>query len=150
MSARKSKSAAAIGALAAAAAAKPGAWVDHPWGHDVYKVGKKMFVILGDEDGLISMTVKLPDSGEAALTMFSFTEPTGYGLGKSGWVSASFAAGEAVPVPLLVEWIDESYAAVAPKPPRAARAAVGKSAASRSVVGKPAIPAADRRGKAKR
>ena len=47
--------------------------------------------------------------------MFSFAEPTGYGLGKAGWVSARFEPGDDVPVDLLKQWIDESYAAVAPK-----------------------------------
>jgi CheY-like chemotaxis protein len=44
-----------------------------------------------------------------------FAKPTGYGLGKSGWVSTSFDDGDQDPVPLLLEWIDESYRAVAPK-----------------------------------
>jgi len=37
------------------------------------------------------------------------------GWGKAGWVSARFEAGEDVPLDLLKQWIDESYAAVAPK-----------------------------------
>jgi hypothetical protein len=44
-----------------------------------------------------------------------FAEPTGYGLGKSGWVTARFAAGDDVPVPMLIGWVDESFRAVAPK-----------------------------------
>jgi predicted DNA-binding protein (MmcQ/YjbR family) len=36
-------------------------------------------------------------------------------LGKSGWVSARLAKGDEVPLPLLREWIDESYEAIAPK-----------------------------------
>jgi hypothetical protein len=47
--------------------------------------------------------------------MLPFTEPTGYGLGKSGWVSAKFPPGKKLPVDLLKEWIDESYRAQAPK-----------------------------------
>ena len=46
--------------------------------------------------------------------MLPFTKPTGYGLGKSGWVSASFPDGQ-IPVDMLKEWIDESYRAQAPK-----------------------------------
>jgi predicted DNA-binding protein (MmcQ/YjbR family) len=115
MAVRKNDHKSALAALAKLAAAKPGAWVDHPWGHDVYKVGKKIFVFLSLEEGAFSITCKLPHSGEAVLTMFSFTEPTGYGLGKSGWVSARFAKGVEVPMPLLREWIDESYEAIAPK-----------------------------------
>jgi hypothetical protein len=55
-----------------------------------------------------------------------FVTPTAYGLGKSGWVSARFLAGEKLPVDLLKAWIDESYRAQAPKkllktlPPRKA------------------------------
>ncbi len=63
------------------------------------------------------MSCKLPDSAEAAITMFSWAEPTGYGLGKSGWVSARFEPKDDVPFDLLKQWIDESYAAVAPKRP---------------------------------
>jgi predicted DNA-binding protein (MmcQ/YjbR family) len=102
-------------ALQTYAAGFPEAWEDHPWGETVYKVGKKVFVFFGaDEAGKIGLSVKLPDSGEFALT-FPFTEPTGYGLGKAGWVSASFAQGDDVPVDMLRDWIDESYRAVAPK-----------------------------------
>ncbi len=109
------KPAAAWKALKKYASEKPGAWEDHPWGETVYKVAKKVFVFLGHQDYGYGMSCKLPDSGEAAITMFSWAEPTGYGLGKSGWVSARFEPKDDVPVDLLKQWIDESYAAVAPK-----------------------------------
>ena len=109
------KPSAAWKALRRYAAEKPGAWEDHPWGETVYKVAKKVFVFLGHPDYRYGLSCKLPDSGEAAITMFSFAEPTGYGLGKAGWVSARFEPSEDVPVDLLKQWIDESYAAVAPK-----------------------------------
>lgn len=41
--------------------------------------------------------------------------PTGYNLGKSGWVSASYPIGEKVPVEMLKTWIEESWSLVAPK-----------------------------------
>ena len=44
-----------------------------------------------------------------------FTEPTGYGLGKSGWVSFTCRAKDVPPMSMLREWIEESYRAVAPK-----------------------------------
>src|SRR5207253_47517 len=87
------KPSAAWKALKRYAAEKPGAWEDHPWGETVYKVAKKVFVFLGHPDYGYGLSCKLPDSGEAAITMFSFAQPTGYGLGKAGWVSARLAAG---------------------------------------------------------
>ena len=105
----------AFKALKKHAAAKPGAWEDHPWGETVYKVGKKVFVFMGVDDGSFGMSVKLPTSNEAATTMFSWCEPTGYGLGASGWVTARFERADDVPVALLKEWLDESYEAIAPK-----------------------------------
>lgn len=93
----------------------PGAWEDHPWGESVAKVGKKVFVFFGKPKGIaLSLSVKLPASGFEALEL-PFTEPTGYGLGKGGWVTASFAAGDDVPVDILKGWIEESYRVIAPK-----------------------------------
>ncbi len=115
------RAAAAWRALKKYAAKKPGAWEDHPWGETVFKVAKKVFVFLGQADSGYGITCKLPDSSEAAITMFSFAEPTGYGLGKSGWVTASFEPRDDVPVDLLKHWIDESYTAVAPRRPRRRR-----------------------------
>jgi predicted DNA-binding protein (MmcQ/YjbR family) len=100
--------------LHAAAIAYPGAYVDHPWGERVAKVGKKIFLFAGMMDGELHMSVKLPASGAMALSL-PFAEPTGYNLGRSGWVSASFASARQVPVAMLLEWIEESYRAVAPK-----------------------------------
>jgi predicted DNA-binding protein (MmcQ/YjbR family) len=101
--------------LKKAAAEYPGAWEDHPWGETVYKVGKKIFVFMGHGDGSFGLSCKLPHSSEAAITMFSFATPTAYGLGKSGWVSATFEKSEDVPLDLLLQWLDESYQAIAPK-----------------------------------
>jgi len=100
--------------LLEAALAYPGAWEDHPWGETVVKVGKKVFVFLGKGDGGFGLSCKLPRSNEAALTMFSFAAPTGYGLGKSGWVSMTFPDRN-IPVEMLEAWLDESYRAQAPK-----------------------------------
>jgi predicted DNA-binding protein (MmcQ/YjbR family) len=97
------------------ALAFPEAWEDHPWGENVAKVGKKVFVFLGTpEQEDMAVCTKLPDSGDFALT-FPFTEPAGYGLGKAGWVLARFGPTDKVPVDMLEDWIDESYRAVAPK-----------------------------------
>jgi predicted DNA-binding protein (MmcQ/YjbR family) len=92
----------------------PGATEDHPWGHIAVKVKGKMFLILGGTDDMLSVTAKLPLSGRMAL-MMPFASPTGYGLGKSGWVTGQFGPDDPIPVDRLTEWIDESYRAVAPK-----------------------------------
>ena len=69
----------------------PGAYEDHPWGESVAKVAKKVFVFFGhDEVTDFGMSVKLPQSKLEALSL-PWTEPTGYGLGKSGWVSVKLA-----------------------------------------------------------
>jgi predicted DNA-binding protein (MmcQ/YjbR family) len=95
----------------------PEAYEDHPWGETVVKVNKKIFVFFGvpaeDGDG-IGIGVKLPTEGEFARSL-PYCEPSGYGLGKAGWVNARFGAAGDVPVDMLKDWIDESYRAVAPK-----------------------------------
>lgn len=108
------KAGAAEAALCRYALTLPSAREELPWGHRVAKVGKKIFVTFGNDARAFAMSVKLPGSAELALTL-PFAEPTGYGLGKSGWVTARFTAKEAPPLDLLRAWIDESYCAVAPK-----------------------------------
>ena len=87
---------------------------DHPWGHSAFKVKKKTFLFLAVDGGELSLSVKLPESGNFAL-MQPYASPTEYGLGKSGWVTARFPAKQKPPLPLLERWIDESYRAIAPK-----------------------------------
>jgi predicted DNA-binding protein (MmcQ/YjbR family) len=102
--------------LKALALGFPGAFEDHPWGDTVVKVNKKIFVFLGGGGPAdrLSVSVKLPDSSEEALTM-PFTSPTGYSLGRAGWVTARFEPGDTVPFDILCDWIEESYRTVAPK-----------------------------------
>lgn len=94
----------------------PDAHEDHPWGETAIKVRTKVFVFLGSpkDDGSLGLSVKLPDSGGEALSL-PFCAPTGYGLGKHGWVTVRFGPGETPLVGLLRDWIAESYCAVAPK-----------------------------------
>ncbi|HEX7705873.1 MAG TPA: MmcQ/YjbR family DNA-binding protein [Thermoanaerobaculia bacterium] len=98
------------------AMAFPEATEDHPWGHIAVKVKGKAFVFLGGEKNAteLSITVKLPQSRDLAADL-PFAEPSGYGLGKSGWVTSRFTKVTDVPVDLLHAWIDESYRAIAPK-----------------------------------
>jgi predicted DNA-binding protein (MmcQ/YjbR family) len=101
--------------LLAFALALPEAYEDHPWGESVAKVGKQVFVFLGlDEDpSTMSMTVKLDDSHEQAL-MVPGAAPSGYGLGRSGWVTIPFRR-TTPPVAVLTDWVEESYRRVAPR-----------------------------------
>jgi predicted DNA-binding protein (MmcQ/YjbR family) len=92
----------------------PEAHEDHPWGERVVKVGKKVFVFFHVPGDQLHVTVKLPASASVALGL-PFVSPTGYGLGKSGWVTATFPQGRRPPLDLLKRWIDESFHAVAPK-----------------------------------
>ena len=92
----------------------PEAYLDHPWGEDVAKVRKKVFVFFGMPTGTdYGIGVKLPQSAPLALAQPGVT-PSGYGLGDSGWVSVRFGD-TAPPFDMLREWIDESYRADAPK-----------------------------------
>lgn len=92
----------------------PGAWEDHPWGEIVVKIGKKIFVFFGNDE-YPGVTVKLVDPlvREHALSSPD-AQLAGYGLGRSGWVSISLR-GKAPPQELLIEFVEESYRAVAPK-----------------------------------
>lgn len=100
-------------ALLAHASALPEAWEDHPWDEDaVVKVGKKIFVFLGmGRDG--GLAVKLDESLEQAL-MAPGAAPSGYGLGRAGWVTIPLRAATP-PLPVLKDWVEESYRRVAPK-----------------------------------
>lgn len=93
----------------------PESYEEFPWGDRAIKVKGKVFVFLGSESkDDVGMSVKLPKSGKEAL-LFPFAEPTHYGLGKSGWVTARFPVSKAPPLELLESWIEESYRAIAPK-----------------------------------
>jgi len=95
--------------------AYPGAHTKSPWpGHLDLAVNDKTFAYLSIEGEPFSISCKLPESSEVAL-MLPFCTPTAYGLGKSGWVSASFPDNKVPSVEMLKQWIDESYRAQAPK-----------------------------------
>ena len=95
--------------------AYPGAHSKAPWpGHDDLAVKDKTFAYLPADGDPFSLSVKLPFTGQEALEL-PFAQPTGYGLGKSGWVSFN-PSEDQIPSPQqLKDWIDESYRAQAPK-----------------------------------
>jgi predicted DNA-binding protein (MmcQ/YjbR family) len=112
------------------ALAKPDATLEHPWGESVTKVRGKVFVFFGIETGNeYVMGVKLTKALLYAQSL-AYVEAMGYGLGKSGWVSVKTPKG-ALPIEMFEEWIDESYANVAPQ--RVSRvAAVPQGVAARA------------------
>ena len=94
----------------------PEAHLKSPWpNHKDLAVRDKTFAYLPKEeqDAPFSISCKLPQSSEEAL-LLPFCTPTGYGLGKSGWVTATILKGP-IPLELFKDWIDESYRAQAPK-----------------------------------
>lgn len=109
----------------------PETYEENPWGDRVVKVGGKIFFFCGVHKDQLYVTAKLPHSGVMALQL-PFAEPTHYGMGKHGWVTARFSKPGDVPVGMLHEWIEESFRAIAPKkllkqlgegPPAAAKTA---------------------------
>ena len=101
--------------LRAFALAYPDVHEDHPWGESAIKVKGKTFVFMGVDKTRLGLSLKLPRSREFALECHTFTKPTPYGLGKSGWVTAEFFAKDKPPLDILEAWIDESFRAIAPK-----------------------------------
>ena len=102
-------------ALRAVGLSYPETHEDFPWpGHCALKVRGKVFAILSNGEPGLSVSLKLPWSAEGAL-QFPFCEPTGYGLGRSGWITATFGRRDTPPMDILRSWLDESYRAVAPK-----------------------------------
>jgi len=93
----------------------PGAERRSPWPeHDDLVVADKTFAFLPTAGGAFSLSVKLPYTHEVALDL-PFAKPTGYGLGKWGWVSFTPSEEEMPSLDQLKEWIEESYRAQAPR-----------------------------------
>ena len=77
---------------------------------------KKVFVFLGGDgpEDRLSLSGEVAESAVAGLT-HAVHDTHRLRLGRSGWVTARFEWGDAVPTDILGDWIDESYRAVAPK-----------------------------------
>jgi predicted DNA-binding protein (MmcQ/YjbR family) len=114
MAARDKSTDSAVEELRAFGLTYPGAHTKSPWpGHLDLAVNDKTFAYLNVAGDPFKLSCKLPHSSEEALSL-PFAEPTPYGLGKSGWVTAQLPSGP-VPVEMFKAWIDESYRAQAPK-----------------------------------
>ena len=93
----------------------PGAHSKSPWpDHDDLAVNDKTFAYLPKPGDAFSISVKLPYTHEVALGL-PFASPTGYGLGKSGWVTFAPAPDQLPALGQLLEWVEESYRAQAPR-----------------------------------
>ena len=91
----------------------PGAHRKSPWpDHDDLAVKDKTFAYLPGKGKPFRLSCKLPYTGYEALQL-PYADPTGYGLGKSGWVTAYLTDEKALD--LIKAWIEESYRAIAPK-----------------------------------
>ena len=100
--------------LIRAAAGYPGAYEEFPWGEPVAKVNKKIFAFLGLTGRAgAAVAFKLPHSAPHALSLDA-TEPTSHGLGKSCWVTVHLDHPACPDQESLLEWLDESYRAIAP------------------------------------
>ena len=99
--------------LLAFALSLPEAVEEHPWDETVAKVRTKVFVFFNGDPARDRITVKLDESYGHALAIED-AAPSGYGLGKSGWVTIPVDAG-GLDHALLCEWVEESYRIVAPK-----------------------------------
>jgi len=132
------------------ALAKPDATLEHPWGENVAKVRGRVFVFFGMAEPAADapyadyvMGVKLTNALLFAKSQ-SYVEAMGYGLGKSGWVSVKKPKGTA-PMDMFEEWIDESYANVAPKRKTASSSAAPKVRARPAARRAPARSSTSRR-----
>lgn len=108
-------------AIGQACLALPGVTLDHPFsdGHDAYRIGGKMFVIVG-EDGEVSF--KVSDIAYEILTETGKTRPAPY-LARAKWVNLPDPA--AWDEQELVEHFAIGHSIVAAKLSRKARADLG-------------------------
>ncbi|MER5729095.1 MmcQ/YjbR family DNA-binding protein [Streptomyces sp. NPDC002138] len=98
----------------------PEAVEEQPWdpASSVVKINKKIFVFLGSADGPEppGLSVKLTDEDLHGHAMTApGAEPTGYGLGRSGWVTVPLGEKGSPSAEVLCEWVEESYRTVALK-----------------------------------
>lgn len=87
------------------------AWGDEP----TFRVRGKNFVFTDQAAG--GLSVKLPkDEAEAVVATDPLADPTGYGLGRHGWVSVEVGAdADDARWQQVEEWVRTSYSLVAPK-----------------------------------
>ena len=101
--------------------ALPGVTLDHPFGddHDAYKVGGKMFAIIGGDGGL---SFKVSDIAYEVLTESGRARPAPY-LARAKWVNLESI--DAWPDVELAEHLAIAHGIIAGKLTKKARAALG-------------------------
>ncbi len=85
------------------------------WGGEpTFRVRGKTFVFTDPEAH--ALTVKLSkEEAAAVIATDAFAEPTGYGLGRHGWVSVRIGRGGRGRWTQVEEWVRTSYTLIAPK-----------------------------------
>ena len=86
------------------------------WGGEpTFRVNGKNFVFASPDAA--SLSVKLPkDEADAVVATDRDAEPTGYGLGRAGWISVALPGRvSAARWREIEEWVRTSYTLVAPK-----------------------------------
>jgi predicted DNA-binding protein (MmcQ/YjbR family) len=107
--------------LEAAALALPGASCSIQWGdHRVYKVGGKIFAVLGG--GGERLSLKVTEIAFEVLTETGQARPAPY-MARAGWVQ--FQDLDALDEAEARDWVATSHALVAAKLPKAARKELG-------------------------
>jgi predicted DNA-binding protein (MmcQ/YjbR family) len=106
-------------------AEQPGAVLEFPFGPDpaVYKVGGKIFALIGLNDAPARMSVKVdPEDGVALRAQYECIIP-GYHLNKRHWVTVNFV--DEIKPSVVRELIADSYAIVRESLPKKVRDAIG-------------------------
>jgi len=85
------------------------------WGGEpTFRVRNKNFVFT--DHPVSRMSVKLPvEEAAAVVATDPGAQPTGYGLGRHGWVSVAVGRANAPRWELVEEWVRTSYTLVAPR-----------------------------------
>lgn len=115
---------------------------EFPWGHRAMKVRGKIFVIFGGDADAVRIATKLPKTGKTALERPN-CEPTPYGMGKHGWVTSIWSPFQEPDVVALMDWIAESYEAIAT--PTRGQSSRGQSTRGKSTARKTSKTATSKR-----
>jgi len=110
-------------AFDAAAMALPGATMTVQWGDDhVYKVGGKMFAVLGGAVGRTGFSLKASDVAFEVLVETGRAAPAPY-LARARWLHFEDLAGQDAAE--VADWLETAHGLIVAKLTRKARAALG-------------------------